>query len=419
MGLDSGILEVSQLTAHIKQLLEGHFSSLGVRGEISNLRRQASGHTYFTLKDDRSQLSAVLFRGNALRVNLELEDGMEVLCYGNLSVYEPRGTYQLIVRDVEEAGVGRLQRQFEALKKRLAEEGLFESERKRPLPLFPRTIGVVTSPTGAALRDFIEVLRRREFRGTIRLFPALVQGREAKDSLLQALEAARTDSTLDLLVIGRGGGSLEDLWPFNEEKVVRALVDYPVPTISAVGHQIDFALTDFVADVRAETPSSAAELISSLWKDVIQRLEDNQKALLDRIRLQLQEKGQHLDQLQYQLQGMNPELKVIRMCQRLENLAGRLGDGLMEPLRTQKKHLDYLLRRLERYFPEERLLRSQDRLKALQCRLQQAGIESTLKRGFAVVRDSRGRPVMAAKDLKSGQKVALEFQDGKKGAKVD
>lgn len=416
---ESGILDVSELTARVKMLLEGGFPSLGVRGEVSNLRRQASGHSYFTLKDDRSQLSAVLFRGNASRVDLELEDGMEVICFGNVSVYEPRGTYQLIVRDVQEEGVGRLQRAFEALKKRLAEEGLFEEARKRTLPTFPQTLGVVTSPTGAALRDFIQILRRRGFRGTLRVFPSLVQGKEAAGSLVQALDLARKDPSLDLLVIGRGGGSLEDLWPFNEESVVRALADFPVPTISAVGHQIDFALTDFAADVRAETPSSAAELVSSLWMEFIQRFLEGKQALWTAAEMQIQRLGQDLDQLQYQLQGLNPELKVVRMRGRLETLAGRLGAGLNQPLQFQKKHLDRLSRRLERYFPEERVLRRRDRLKALKNRLHQASVESTLKRGFALVRDARGNPVMSADALQSGAAVTLQFRDGERQAEVD
>ncbi len=271
---------VTQLTRRIKQLLEGGVEPCWVRGEVSNLRIQASGHIYFSLKDAGAQISAVLFRGDAMRLEIRLREGMQVQAYGQLSLYEPRGQYQLVVRTVTEDGVGRLQREFEELKRRLAAEGLFEASRKVPLPAMPERVGFITSPTGAAVRDFMRILERRGWRGRAVVLPCKVQGEGSALELAAMLElagrlvlsaegepVARSAEGqrpfFDLLVIGRGGGSMEDLNAFNEEPLVRAVAACAIPIISAVGHETDVTLCDFVADVRAETPSGAAELVSS------------------------------------------------------------------------------------------------------------------------------------------------------------
>jgi len=259
----SPIETVTEFTRRLKALLKGGLAPGWIRGEVSNLRAQASGHVYFSLKDSGAQLSAVLFRGDALRQTVKLRDGVQVAAYGEVDVYEVRGQYQLIVRAIVEDGVGRLQREFEALKRRLAEEGLFAPERKRPIPVLPATIGFLTSPTGAAVQDFLRILARRGWRGRVVVLPAKVQGEGAAAEMVEMLELAAGLRIFDLLVIGRGGGSAEDLWAFNEEPLVRAVAASPVPIISAVGHEIDFTLCDFAADARAETPSAAAELISS------------------------------------------------------------------------------------------------------------------------------------------------------------
>jgi hypothetical protein len=250
---------VSEFTRRVKLHLETGIRPAWIRGEISNLRAQASGHVYFSLKDAGAQLSAVLFRGDGMRQTVKLRDGLQVVVYGEISVYEARGQYQLIVRIVVDDGVGRLQREFEALKARLAAEGLFAAERKKPVPAMPLTVGFITSPTGAAVQDFVRIIMRRKWCGRVAVLPAKVQGEGAATEMVGMLRLAQRLQIFDLLVIGRGGGSLEDLWAFNEEPLVRAVAECAVPIISAVGHEIDFTLCDFAADVRAETPSGGTD----------------------------------------------------------------------------------------------------------------------------------------------------------------
>ena len=273
LGGDARVESVSVFTRRVKTLLEANFGTSWVSGEVSNVRAQGSGHVYFSLKDAGAQVSAVLFRGDAARQTVKLRDGQQVVVYGEVSVYEARGQYQLIVRVVIEDGVGRLQREFEALKARLAAEGLFEPAAKKAVPPLPACVGFVTSPTGAAVQDFIKIMSRRGWRGRVVVLPAKVQGEGAAAELAAMLALAEGLGIFDLLVIGRGGGSLEDLWAFNEEVLVRAVAACTVPIISAVGHEIDFTLCDFAADVRAETPSAAAELISSKFVEAAERAE--------------------------------------------------------------------------------------------------------------------------------------------------
>ena len=266
-------LTVSQLTARIKDLLEGAFPSVWVAGEVSNFSRPQSGHCYFTLKDDQSQIRAVMWRGTATKVKFDFADGLEVICRGHLDVYGPRGSYQLVVDELQPKGVGALELALRKLREKLAAEGLFEPARKRPLPVFPRRLAFVTSPTGAAVRDFLEVLRRR-WRGVdVLIIPARVQGDGAAAEIVAGIRAAnRLVPRPDVLVVGRGGGSLEDLWAFNEEPVVRAIAASKIPTVSAVGHEIDVTLSDLVADVRALTPSEAAERVVPAEDEMRKRL---------------------------------------------------------------------------------------------------------------------------------------------------
>jgi exodeoxyribonuclease VII large subunit len=255
-------LTVSELTARIKDMLEGSFPAVWVSGEISNFSRPQSGHCYFTLKDDIAQIRAVMWRGTALKLKFAMSDGLEVLCRGHLDVYAPRGSYQLVVDELEPKGVGALELALRKLREKLSAEGLFDPARKRPLPVFPKRIAFVTSPTGAAVRDFLEVLRRR-WRGVeVLIIPARVQGDGSVTEIVAGIRAAnRLKPAPDVLIVGRGGGSLEDLWSFNEEAVVRAIAASRIPTVSAVGHEIDVTLADLVADVRALTPSEAAERV--------------------------------------------------------------------------------------------------------------------------------------------------------------
>ena len=264
-------LTVTEFTRRVKLVLEGGVDACWVKGEVSNLRVQPSGHVYFSLKDAGAQLSAVMFRMQAARQTVRIRDGLQVVAFGSVSVYEPRGQYQLVVKTLVDDGVGALQREYEALKRRLSEEGLFDAGRKKPLPQMPQTVGFLTSPSGAAVQDFMRILIRRGWKGRVVVLPSKVQGEGASAEMVDMLRLAVSLEIFDLIVIGRGGGSIEDLWAFNEEPLVRAVAACPVPTISAVGHEIDFTLCDFAADRRAETPSAAAELITSGFVDFSER----------------------------------------------------------------------------------------------------------------------------------------------------
>ena len=276
----SAVWSITGLTQAIRKSLQSQFPVVWVRGEVSNLRSQSSGHRYFLLKDDNSQIKAVFFRGDATGSPYLPQEGDDCLAYGEITVYEPRGEYQLRIRHMLQDGLGNLRLQFERLKKQLLEDGLFEDERKKNLPVFPRTLALITSPNGAVLQDFLSILKRRSWTGKIWLIPSLVQGKEAPAQLIKGIELASKIPGLDLLVLARGGGSIEDLWAFNDEQLVRCLAECTMPTISAIGHQTDFTLCDFVADLRAETPSAAAEWISSQYLEQIDRLDYLEEKLL-------------------------------------------------------------------------------------------------------------------------------------------
>jgi exodeoxyribonuclease VII large subunit len=329
---DGEASSVTEYTRRIKRLLEGSFGPEWIRGEVSNLRKQASGHLYFSLKDENAQLPVVMFRGSASGLDFEIHDGMELLIYGELSVYEPHGRYQLIARGAIESGQGRLHREFERLKKKLLAEGLFDKERKRSLPEFPRHIGFITSPSGAAVQDFIRILKRRGWTGRLTVFPAKVQGRDAAQSLIRSLAIAMRLPGLEVLVVGRGGGSLEDLWCFNDESFARALAESPVPTISAVGHEIDFALSDFVADVRAETPSAAAELISSSFLEFLDRLEASREFMFQAMESGLEEARRSLGDMHARLRAVAPQRTIETAKLKLDELVSRFQLGTRQAL---------------------------------------------------------------------------------------
>src|SRR4029434_3763841 len=277
--MDGKIFTVSELTSELKGLMEGRFPSVWLSGEISNFRPHSSGHFYFCLKDASAQIQAVMFRGANRLLKVKLEDGMEVVGNGRLTVYEPRGSYQIVLEYLEPKGLGALQLAFEQLKQRLEAEGLFKAERKRPLPLLPRRIGIITSPTGAAIRDMIHVLKRRHASVEILLRPVNVQGAEAAPEIAAALAEIGDLEDVDLIIVGRGGGSIEDLWAFNTEIVARAIFTSPVPVISAVGHEIDFTIADFVADLRAPTPSAAAEIAVPRKSELVGQVMDMEEQL--------------------------------------------------------------------------------------------------------------------------------------------
>jgi exodeoxyribonuclease VII large subunit len=411
---DSGrIRTVTEFTREVKELLEGGLRPGWVRGEVSNLRAQASGHVYFSLKDAGAQLSCVLFRGDAARQSVALRDGMQVLAYGEVSVYEQRGQYQLVVRALIEHGAGRLQQELEKLKQRLAAEGLFAAARKNPIPLLPRTVGFITSPTGAAVQDFIRILQRRGWTGRLVVLPVKVQGEGAATDMVAALRAAEALGIFDLLVIGRGGGSIEDLWAFNEEPLVRAVAACTVPIISAIGHEIDYTLCDFAADVRAETPSGAAELISSNYLACLERFSRAGETMAGLTGTILAQAGEKLDHARSRLRLLSPAAAIEQNHLRIDDLGNRLGSAVRSAVQMKRESLADARHRLTAISPGKRVQLESHRLLSLWKRLESASPVSVLKRGYVIVRDDSGRPVARAKGLKPGQALVNEFHDGK------
>lgn len=426
---------VTELTRAVKRMIEGGFPRVWVRGEISNLRKQASGHCYFSLKDSASQLSAVLFRGNALRVDCDLNDGMQVLACGELSVYEPRGTYQIIVRDILEDGLGRLQRELERLKERMRAEGLFEDSRKKSLPSLPLRVGVITSCSGSVLRDMISVFRRMDWRGNLRIFPSAVQGKAAVPSLVRQIERAGQMVDLDILVLARGGGSLEDLWCFNEEAVARAVAACPIPTISAIGHQTDFVLTDLVADLRKETPTGAAEWVSTMVSRGVRDVVEARDGLLRLIRDHLRERLQELERTRTRTNARPILRRIEGEAQRVDDTRERLVWLLESGFARKWDELNQMRNRLRLLNPGKyltlrkgdfaetrrrldsvvsRLLRERkERLELLVPALRTGGLDYALKRGFAVVRDEGGSPRRRAVEWQAGDMLEIEFRDGR------
>jgi exodeoxyribonuclease VII large subunit len=334
------VLTVTQLTREIREVLEGRIGSVWVEGEISNHRLQTSGHQYFTLKDAGAQLSCVLFRGAASRVTARLADGVQVQLLGELSVYEPRGQYQMIVRQVQARGQGSLQARFEALKRQLHAEGLFDPARKKPIPRFPNVVALVTSPTGAAIRDMLNILTRRAPWVRVLVYPVRVQGSGAEHEIAQALRVLdRAEEyglpRLDTVVVGRGGGSLEDLWCFNEEVVARAIAAMRLPVISAVGHEIDFTIADFAADMRAPTPSAAAELLAPDAAELIRRLEQAGRTLQTRTSTVLQHHAQVLELTAKGALLREPPRILLEQEQAADEAESRLREVMREHLREQ------------------------------------------------------------------------------------
>ena len=417
---DAGRVEtVSEFTRRVKAVLEAGVRPGWVRGEVSNLRAQASGHVYFSLKDAGAQLTCVLFRGDALRQSVQLHDGLQLLAYGEISVYEQRGQYQLIVRLVVEDGLGRLQQEFERLKQRLADEGLFDPARKAAIPTMPGTIGFITSPTGAAVHDFIRILLRRGWRGRLVVLPAKVQGEGAAAEMIEMLRQAEALRLFDLLVIGRGGGSMEDLWAFNEEPLVRAVAGCPVPIISAVGHEIDFTLCDFAADVRAETPSAAAELISSSFVAGGERTTHAAERMVDAIEAALERMSARLDHDRSRLRLLSPRAVLEQNQLRLDDLTNRAMAAVRAGLQRQGQRLTAVAGRYRACSPEARISLGSHRLLALWKRLQAASPTSVLNRGFVIVRDEKGRPIQRRAAVKAGQRLANEFADGTVRVRAD
>lgn len=332
------VLSISQLNSLIRENLEGQFANLWIQGEVSNFKAHSSGHWYFSLKDNTSQISAVMFRGLNSKVKFRPEDGMELLVRGRITVYEPRGSYQVFCEALEPLGSGALQKAYEQLKAKLQKEGLFDHERKRELPRFPQHVAIVTSPTGAAIRDMIHVLQRRFAGLRVTLVPALVQGDGAPESIVRAIEQSQHLPEVDVLIVGRGGGSIEDLWAFNSEKVARAIAAYPLPVISAVGHEVDYTIADFVADVRAPTPSAAAEIVVQSSEEVKGQLNHwYHRLCLDMAQRLRWNKGQ----VQALVKGLvDPRRYLLNQMQKCDDLSERLEAAIKQSLRKQKLRVE-------------------------------------------------------------------------------
>ncbi len=443
---EPAVLTVTALTRKVRGLLEDGIGEVWVEGEVSNLRRQSSGHAYFTLKDASSQIACVLFAGQTAQLRgMNFADGVHVQIQGSLTVYEPRGNYQIIVRRVQERGVGALQAKFEELKRRLDAEGLFAPGKKRPLPKFPRRIGVVTSPTGAAIQDFLNVLHRRQRGIEVVIFPVRVQGKGAAAEIAEAIRLlgdplATGLPPFDVLVVTRGGGSLEDLWEFNEETVARAVAESPVPVVSAVGHEIDFTICDFAADFRAPTPSAAAEILSADSGELLDRLQHFAARLgrpvlahLDGLRSQLlsfqrtalfleprrilQEKQQTLDRLLEDLQSTAdsaPHQLRLLLERQARILAGHRPDlKISELSRRLASHRDTLERRAHTRLQHEKSTLSQNAavLRALNP-------SAALARGYTITMDGNGQILRSAKEAMNLKELTTRFHDGEVKSEV-
>ena len=406
------ILQVSDLNEYVRRTLAADpmLRSVRLRGEISNFKRHSSGHWYFTLKDERSRISCVMFRQNALRMSLRPADGMQVIVSGSVSLYAEGGAYQFYAESMRPDGVGTLYQQFEALKARLAAEGLFDAGRKRPLPLRPGKVAVVTSPTGAVLHDIRRVSARRDPGVPLVLLPVQVQGEGAAEEIAAAIRWAGTLPGVEVIIAGRGGGSMEDLWAFNEEIVARAIADSPIPVISAVGHETDFTIADFVADVRAATPSNAAELAVPDRAELLEGLRMVRRHLTKAMDAMLTDKSRQVAYLARRLTAASPEMRLREAAHRLAQCRDRLDRAVERPLTEAAPRLSMLRIRLD-HAMDGTLERHRQRLSRDRARLETLDPRRVLERGYALVTD--GDRVIATRDAAMrSPRMTLHFRDG-------
>ena len=386
------ILTVSQLSQQIRSRLESEFPSLWLKGELSNFIAHSSGHWYFSLKDEKSQIKGLMFRGQNHKVSFSPKNGTEILVQGQLSVYPPRGDYQILCHEMEALGYGSLQQKFEQIKRKLKEEGLFDKERKKALPSFPRHIALLTSPTGAAVRDILQILNRRFRAVKVTLIPTLVQGEQAPASLLKSLSLSK-QLDVDVVMISRGGGSIEDLWCFNEESLARAIAQHPIPVISAVGHEIDFTICDFAADLRAPTPSAGAELVVQNREEILEKLELLKKQFIQNIKRQFHFFKEKLFSLEKGL--IRPDRLLQDFSQRLDETNSRLDQALIQCFNRAKELLQNM----------EKILNSLNPKKVMQ-------------RGFSIVTTDKGQIVYDIKELKLKDSVNIDFFKGQAKALI-
>lgn len=429
------VYTVEQLNIHIRQTLENQLGAIWLQAEISNFKPHSSGHFYFSLKDQKAQISAIMFRGHNSKLKFKPHDGLEVIVRGRITVYEPRGTYQIVCESMEPVGAGALQKQFEQLKEKLKLEGLFGTERKKPIPPYPKHIAVVTSPTGAAIQDILNIMRRRARNVEITVVPALVQGAGAAPSLCEAFTKAQ-HLPVDVIIIGRGGGSMEDLWAFNDEKLARLIAAAEIPVISAVGHEVDFTICDFVADLRAPTPSAAAELVAKNSVEVAQRLGQLGNALKVSIQKIIKYKMQILVLNSKRL--VDPKKKLQDYFFRNDELYSRLEQAMKTHISHLRKDVQLLEKKLVP--PNEVIAKMRTRMERARLGLVQqvqnkisrkkVSVERMMglldglsplrvvDRGYSIATTAKGAVVKTIKAVKAGDKVEIKVTDGKIKAEV-
>lgn len=433
------VFSVSELVGSVSELLEAHFGAIFIEGEITNLRQPASGHIYLTLKDSTAQIKGVIFRRQARLFDFMPEDGMTVICRGRLAVYGARGDLQMIIDWMEPSGRGAYRIALEKLKKKLADEGLFDEANKKPLPILPRVIGVVTSPTGAAIRDILKVIRKRNERVTVLLYPARVQGTQAPDEIAEGIAYFNRHNLTDVLIVGRGGGSAEDLDAFNSERVVRAIAASAIPVISAVGHEIDFTLSDLAADYRAPTPTAAAEVVILEKEQWLKRIQEFRQRLTNNFQLVIERRKNVLGQLESQLVDPRHRLSLIRM--KLDDYLGRLNTQASQNLQTQRLRLSETQRHLIRLTPpkilsnlrptlnlqSERLVENVSRiiesrrttLTGYASLLDSYNPKNVLQRGYSItISESTGAIIKNSKSVSTGEMVKVLLAKGALGCEV-
>jgi exodeoxyribonuclease VII large subunit len=409
------VYTISEITRLIKLKLEEAFPLLWVEGEISNFHRHSSGHLYFTLKDEACQLRTVMFRSEAQKVPFEMKDGLQVVCRGHINVYEPRGEYQLVVELVEPKGKGALQLAFEQLKEKLKKEGLFDSKFKKKLPLLPKKIGVVTSTRGAAIVDIIRTLERRFARLHILIYPAKVQGEGAAEEIVEGIDYLGCLADIDVIIVGRGGGSIEDLWAFNEESVARAIFRCPMPVISAVGHEIDFTISDFVADIRASTPSVAAEMVIEKEESFRETIENLEKRLAHHQRYLLQEQRQIVFSLTHHRVFQNMKLRLLNLEQKIDalemkawnsikNMQQQIAEGKSRAVFLEEKMRNVLRRMLQNF---------QAKWEKLSAELHNLSPLNILKKGYALCwTEATQRLIRKIEEVEKDKEVTVSFYKG-------
>lgn len=430
-------ISVTKLTRYIKQLMEtdGNLQSVWLRGEISNFKRHSRGHLYLTIKDKNSRIRAVMFAGNARQLAFEPKDGMKVLVQGSVALYEPYGEYQIYIRDMEQDGLGRLYQAYEALKKKLEEKGMFDPSYKKPIPRVPYEIGIVTSTTGAAIRDLFTTIKRRFPAARITVFPVLVQGAVAAASIAEAIEQANRYSNIDVLIVGRGGGSIEDLWAFNEEIVANAIFRSQIPVISAVGHETDFTIADFVADTRAPTPTAAGEFAVPNRVDLQRRIDQSTARLAQAMNSRIREEKNHLHRMQQSYAFRYPGQLILQKEQECDRLVERLNSAFQAQLLRKRERLTMIERLLGQSKPmqllnrskrllndrEQQLIRSfsvyrkerESRFERLITQLNNLSPLKIMGRGYNLAFDTDDQLIKSVHDIAPGDMFNLKMYDGK------